>query len=190
MKYLLAVLLMAGSIFGQTQIVPQQVLTAKTAISKVYWPQGNPADAREVKYEADNFLKKWKRFEVTQDVDKADIAVVVMVEPMTVYPGFWQRVAWGVAASQAGTHCSGQAYGSTVQTNCYTRPAPAPLMPNTVLTGSILIFDGNDLRKWRADTANLQMPQPIMVSFAEGNGNKPLLAAGKKLRKMIDAAAH
>ena len=184
MKYFLAVLVLTGLAFGQAaQIVPQQVLSAKTAAAEVYWPSGNPADVREVKNEAEQFLKKWKRFELAHDIAQADIAVFVLVEPMTVYPAFWQRLAWGVAASQAGTHCQFTA----AQGSCYTQAAPAPLMPSTVLTGSILIYDGPELNKWFADQS-LPKPMPILVAFGEGKGNKPLLTAGKKLRKMIDAA--
>lgn len=190
MKAWILVALVSVASAQVAQVVPQRVLTAKAAIAEVYWPSGNPADAREVKSEANHFLKKWKRFAVAQDLAQADIAIFVLVEPMTVYPGFWQRVAWGMAASQAGEHCSGQVYGGSISADCYTTPAPAPLLPNTVLTGSILIYDAADMRKWiDANMPPDSKPQPIMVAFGEGNGNKPLLAAGKTLRKMIDEAA-
>jgi hypothetical protein len=193
MKQLVLILaVLVGAAAAQVaQVVPQRVLAAKAAVAEVYWPSGNPANVREVKYEAEHFLKKWKRFEVAHDIGQADIVVFVLVEPMTVYPGFWQRVAWGVAASQAGTHCSGQVQdGGAISANCYTTPAPAPLMPSTVLTGSILIYDAGDLRTWiDAHMPDNAKPQPIMVAFGEGNGSKPLLTAGKKLRKMIDEAA-
>lgn len=193
MKTLLVGCLLCGMAWAQaqTQIVPTRVLSAKTAVAEVYWPSGNPADAREVKYETERFLKKWNRFGVANDLGNADIAVFVLVEPMTVYPGFWQRVAWGIAASQSGQHCTAQADASgNAYSNCYTTPAPPPLLPTTVLTGSILIFDAADLRKWVDDKMPPDSkPQPIMVAFGEGNGSKPLLTAGKKLRKMIDQAA-
>ncbi len=156
----------------------------------VYYPNGQAADVNEVRDEAEHFLKKWNRYEVVRDPQTTDIAVFVMVEPMTVYPGFWQRVSWGMAASQTGTHCNAQAYGDTAYANCYTTPAPAPLMPGQVLRGTILLYDADDLRKWHATgDPNAPMPAPILVALADGHGRKPLIGAGKKLRKMIDEAS-
>lgn len=143
-----------------------------------------------MQHDAEHFLKKWKRYSVVQELDRADIGVLVVVSPMTVQPNFWQRVAWGVAVSQSGTHCSGQAIGDQVQASCYTTPAPAPLMPTTVLTGSILVFDGDDLRVWKNAGGESPMPKPIMAAFAnDERGSAPLIGAGKTLSKMIDQAA-
>ena len=77
-----------------------------------------------------------------------------------------------------------------MQANCYTTPAPGPLLPSTVFTGSILVFDGEDLRAWRQTKYEAEMPHPIMVAFAaDHGGSAPLIGAGKTLRKMIDTAA-
>jgi hypothetical protein len=191
MKTLLVFLLCASTITiaaDATQIVPPQVIFAKTIAVRVYYPSGALADVNEVKLEAEQFVRKWHRYEVIESAEKADLTVEVAVEPLRVEPTFWQRVAWGMAASQAGAHCSTQFYGDQVYTNCYTTPAPAPLMPSVVLNGSILLFDGNDLRNWKAAGPDAPMPEPIMAALADGHGSRPLIGAGKKLRKMIDEA--
>lgn len=192
MKTALAALLLASTIAvaaEPTQIVPPQVIFAKTIAVRVYYPSGAIADVNEVKLEAEQFLRKWHRYEIIDSAEKADLTVEVAVEPLRVEPRFWQRVAWGIAASQAGSHCATQFYGDQAYTNCYTTPAPAPLMPSVVLNGSILLFDGNDLRKWKTAGPDVPMPDPIMAALAEGHGSRPLVGAGKKLRKMIDEAA-
>jgi len=182
--------LVSAPAWGQAvQTVPPRVVSAKTIIARVYYPNGTVADTNGVQHDAEHFLKKWKRYAIVQELDRADIGVVVVVEPMTVQPNFWQRVAWGIAASQTGTHCNGQVIGDQVQANCYTSPVPAPLMPSTVFSGSILVYDAADLRAMIA-TPGSPMPQPIMVAFAnEHGGSAPLIGAGKELRKMIDRAA-
>lgn len=191
MKHFLTVILLAGlAITQQTkQAVPAQVLSAKSMLTYVWWPDGAVADVNAVRYDADKFVTKWKRYQLSDDVNKADLVAYVIVKPMTVYPGFWQRMAWGMAASQAGTHCNGQSYGDNVQVNCYSTPTPAPLMPSTLLTGSILIFDGNSIRDWLSSPPQTPLPAPIMAELAKPKGNEPLLGAAKRLRKMIDTAA-
>jgi hypothetical protein len=189
-KRLIALLVCFSGMAGAqqpNQIVPASILSAKTIMPVVYYPNGKPADVNEVRWEADRFLTKWHRFAVTYDAATADIVVRVVVEPLTVYPGFWQHLAWGMAASQAGTRCSAQSYGSTATANCYTTPTPAPLMPGVVLNGSILLFDGNEVRDWMAGRAG--EPTPILTALADGRGSRPLIGAGKKLRKMIDEAS-
>jgi hypothetical protein len=191
MKTALAVLLCCSTLAiaaEPTQIVPPQVIFAKTIAVRVYYPSGAIPDVNEVKLEAEQFLRKWHRYEVIENAEKADLTVEVAVEPLRVEPTFWQRVAWGMAASQAGAHCSTQFYGNQAYTNCYTTPAPAPLMPAVVLNGSILLFDGNDLRKWKDAGPDGPTPEPIMAALADGHGSRPLIGAGKKLRKMIDEA--
>jgi hypothetical protein len=194
MKTLLAAVLFCASTIAiaaePTQIVPPQVIFAKTIAVRVYYPSGGGAlaDVNEVKLEAEQFLRKWHRYQVIESAEKADLTVQVAVEPLRVEPTFWHRVAWGMTASQAGAHCSTQFYGDQAYTNCYTTPAPAPLMPSVVLNGSILLFDGNDLRKWKAAGPDTPPPDPIMAALADGHGNRPLIGAGKRLRKMIDDA--
>lgn len=201
----------SGMAAGQTpsQIVPTSVLTARVIVPVVYYPDGKPADVNEVRWEADRFLVKWRRFEVSYDLPSADIVAYIAVEPITAYPGFWERIAWGMAASQAGEHCSAQSYGTTATADCHTTPAPPALTPGVVLRGSILLFDGGDFREWAKAVSydhylrtgqtvpfmaalrdsEIPLPKPIMSALADGHGNRPLVGAGKKLRKMIDEAA-
>jgi hypothetical protein len=191
------------------QIVPASVLAAKTIVPVIYYPDGNPADVNEVRWEADRFLTKWHRFDVSYDLPSADIVAYIAVEPITAYPGFWQRIAWGMAASQAGEHCSAQSYGTTATADCHTTPAPPALTPGVVLRGSILLFDGGEFREWVKSVSydhytgtgqtvpfmtalrdtEVPLPKPIMSALADGHGSRPLIGAGKKLRKMIDEAS-
>jgi len=191
-----------------SQIVPASVLAAKTIVPVVYYPDGKPADVNEVRWEADRFLTKWHRFGVSYDLPSADIVAYIAVEPITVYPGFWQRIAWGMAASQAGEHCSAQSYGTTATADCHTTPAPPALTPGIVLRGSILLFDGGEFLEWvkavsydhylrtgqtvplmtALTDSQVPLPKPIMSALADGHGNRPLIGAGKRLRRMIDEA--
>ncbi len=166
------------------QIVPPLALTGKTVMARVYWPSASRADQNAVQYDAEKFIKKWNRYQVVQDIKQADLVVLVVVEPMTVEPTFWGRLAWGMAASQAGSHCSGQVTGQTYTENCTNTPMPPPLLPSTILTGSILMYDAAELRAKQSVDVD-----PIMVSFAEKHGSRPLIGAGKKLKKAIDEAA-
>ena len=192
MKHFLVVLLVCFSgvaaASDTNQIVPPEVLSAKTILPFVYYPDATASDRNEVRWEADRFLTKWHRFDVIYEAD-ADIVAYIVVEPMTVYPGFWQRVSWGVAASQAGTHCTAQSYGTTATADCYTTPVPAALTPGLILRGSILIFDGGEFHDWLRRGAKDPLPRPIMSALADGHGSRPLIGAGKKLRKMIDDAS-
>lgn len=191
MRHFLVALLFVGTLAAQqpTERVPPQVLSAKSMLTYVYWPDGAVADVNAVRYDADRFVTKWKRYQLSVDVAKADLVAYVIVKPMTVYPGFWQRLGWGLAASQAGTHCAGQSYGNNVQLNCYDTPVPPPLMPSTLLAGSILIFDGDAIRTWISSPPDTLLPAPIMAELAKPKGSEPLLGAAKRLRKMIDTAA-
>src|SRR5437773_1541057 len=82
----------------------------------------------------------------------------------------------------SGNQVTGQMYAT-----CYDRPAPPPLTAYTVLSGGILVFDAEDLRKWRASGARDEdIPAPLMAQAAGTDGGKPLIAAAKKLRKVID----
>ena len=113
-----------------------------------------------------------------------------------------------MAASQAGEHCSAQSYGTLATADCHTTPAPPALTPGVVLRGSILLFDGGDFREWAKAVSydhylrtgqsvpfmtalkdsGVSLPKPIMSALADGRGSRPLIGAGKKLRKMIDEA--
>ena len=190
------------------QVVPLQVVTAKAILPFVYYPDGAAPDVNEVRWEADQFLTKWHRYEVTYDLATADIIAFIAVEPITTYPGFWQRVSWGMATSQAGEHCTAQSYGTTATADCYTVQPPPALTPGIILRGSILIFDGYDFKQWASEVVHqhsvttgrreslmiamrddsIPLPHPIMSALANGRGSRPLIGAGKKLRKMIDEA--
>jgi hypothetical protein len=189
MKYLsVVVLLSAAAALGQqapSQIVPSTVLNAKTVIARVWWPDATRADQNGIQAEAEHFLNKWKRYRVVRDIAQADLAVLVVIEPMTVQPSFWSKLAWGIAASTAGS-CYGETFSDgQVLANCYQFVPPPPL-PTTILAGSILVYDAAQLRAHQIDGMDVQ---PIMISFAEKRGRAPLVGAGKKLRKEIDQAS-
>jgi hypothetical protein len=180
------------------QTVPEKMLSGKTIAVRVDWPTAQLGEKMEVQGEAEHFLKKWKRYELVSTIDNADLAALVVVQPVTLPPNIWARMLWGLAASQAGSSCSGQVTATQsgnqisgqMYANCYTRPAPPPLTDYTVLSGGILVFDAEDLRKWRAAGAKDEdIPAPLMAQTAGTEGGRPLIGAAKKLRRVIDAAA-
>lgn len=172
MRILVAVLLV-GSALGQvdvpslakehSQVVPARVLQAKKAMLAVYWPNGPLAAKKEVQGEAETFLRKWHRFELVGDIKDADIAILVTVEPFTKDASFAQR-----------------AYSAWAQSGNVVALPPGP---QTVLTGTIQLFDAADIA---AELANGAAAKPILYAISDYGGNKPLKSAGKKLRKMID----
>lgn len=170
MRFIAVLLLAVGLAQGQRlQKIPDRMFSAKTIALKVYWPDGRVADINGVRHDAEHFLRKWKRYQIVGDVKDADIAALVIVEPMTVYPNFWQRGAYVWAYS----------------TQYYTAPPPGP---STLLGGSIMIWDAAVLRASSLSDPNGPDPAPLMVLPAEERGSTPLLGAAKRLRKAIDQA--
>jgi len=181
-----------------SQSVPEKMLSGRTIAIRVDWPTAQLGEKMEVQGEAEHFLKKWKRYEVVPAIEHADLAALVVVQPVSLPPNIWARMLWGLAASQAGSSCSGEMTATQsgnqvtgqMYANCYDRPAPPPLTAYTVLSGGILVFDAADLRKWWASGARDEdIPAPLMAQTAGTDGGKPLIGAAKKLRKVIDAAA-
>jgi hypothetical protein len=200
MKVLLVLLALLTTSSGQqsAESIPDKVKLAKTVVLGVYWPEADPREKMEVQHEGEQFIKKWGRFELVQDISKADIAAIIVVRPTEVVPGFWVRLAAAYAA-QGQTYCNtgAQSYGGGMvqaQTTCYTYPgnqaaAQRALLPSTVLGGSILILDASDVQKDM--TAGLTLftgnAKPLLASFAEAKGYAPLRGAAKRLKKLIDS---
>jgi hypothetical protein len=79
-RLLIALLVCFSGIAGAqipSQIVPASVLAAKVIVPVVYYPDGAPADVNEVRWEADRFLAKWHRCEVSYDLPSADIVAYI-----------------------------------------------------------------------------------------------------------------
>lgn len=202
MRLLLGALLFVAAYAVSAQqpkdTIPEKIKSAKTVVLGVYWPEADPRDKMEVQHEGEEFIKKWGRFRLVQDIEKADIAAIIVVRPTEVQPGFWQHLAAAYAA-QGQTYCNtnAQNYGGMVQaqTTCYTysgnqAAAQQALLPTTVLGGSILVLDADDVKKDMAAGLTLFTgnSRPLLASFAEAKGYAPLRGAAKRLKKLIESA--
>ena len=152
---------------GQQMSVPVHMLTAKTVIVRA-WAPSSGQQVFSVQGDAERFLRKWKRYQIVEDVAQADLAVTIVVEPITVEPGFWKQAYFAWASS--GTYGPG-----------------ALLPPATVLSGSIIVYDGADMREFLHDSKSAL--SPIMVVLADSRGREPLTSAGNRLKKAVEAAA-
>ena len=183
--------------------VPVRVLEAKTIAVVVYWPNVRWEDKAEIQAEGEDFLRKWNRYEVVHTSDQPDLVALVAVEQVSHSGGFWRTLAYALAvgaqayarSAQNYEHCEGQISGQQVgniqnyqvDSTCYgyTPQSPAavpPPAPRYVLGGTIMLFDGKFLQ------TGAPIPEPLLFANADNRGSKPLIAAGNRLRKMIEDA--
>lgn len=197
----------ASSLFAahgnpKSQFVPLPVLQAKTIAVAVYWPNGTPSVKGEVQAEGEQFIRQWNRYLVVAVDAKPDLVALVTVSPVRQGAGFWRMLAYSLAvgASQFAAsqqnyeHCRSEitGFGSgnfrtyNMDSSCYgyapqaARELPPPPGPRSVLSGSILLFDGGFLK------TNGPIPEPLLFAQANNHGSEPLISAAKRLQKEID----